>query len=74
MESGLRISDAEITVDIPAGDLARLDRMAARRRVTRDEPIGQAIDALLAQEAWSGGFIQPPRPLIPPGPGAGSRQ
>jgi len=49
-----------VTAHIAGADLARLDHMAARRGTTRDELIAQAIDAMLAQEAWSGGFIAPP--------------
>jgi hypothetical protein len=37
--------------------------MAARRGVERGDLIVQAIDAMLAQEAWSGGFIAPPPPI-----------
>jgi hypothetical protein len=49
-----------VTARITAHDLARLDRMATRRGVEREHLVSMAIDALLAQEAWSGGFIPPP--------------
>jgi hypothetical protein len=56
-----------VTARIRPRDLARLDHMAARRGVDRSDLVVQAIDALLAQEAWSGGFITPPPPMeIPP--------
>jgi hypothetical protein len=56
-----------VTARITAHDLARLDRMAERRGVERNQLISQAIDALLANEAWSGGFIPPPpAATIPP--------
>ena len=56
-----------VTARIRPRDLARLDHMAVRRGVERSDLIVQAIDALLAQEAWSGGFIAPPAPMeIPP--------
>lgn len=58
-----------VTTRIRFEDLARLDQMASRRGVERDVLIAQAIDALLAQEAWSGGFITPPPPLDIPRPG-----
>lgn len=53
----------EVTALIRLSDLARLDHMATRRGVDRSELIVQAIDAMLAQEAWSGGFIEPPPPM-----------
>ena len=49
-----------ISARISAHDVARLDRMATRRGVEREQLIRMAIDELLAQEAWSGGFIPPP--------------
>lgn len=52
-----------VTAHIRQSDLARLDHMAARRGTTRDALVAQAIDAMLAQEAWSGGFIAPPPPM-----------
>ena len=56
-----------VTTHIRHEDLERLDRMAARRGVDRNALIVQAIDALLAQEAWNGGFIAPPPPMnVPP--------
>jgi hypothetical protein len=57
-----------ITARITAHDLARLDRMAARRGVQRSQLVAQAVDALLAQEAWSGGFIPPPPAATVPPP------
>jgi hypothetical protein len=57
-----------VTARITAHDLARLDRMAERRGVERSQLISQAIDALLAQEAWSGGFIPPPPAVTVPPP------
>jgi hypothetical protein len=47
-------------------DLERLDNMTARRGVDRNALIVQAVDALLAQEAWNGGFIAPPAPTNVP--------
>ncbi|MBG7606259.1 MAG: ribbon-helix-helix protein, CopG family [Actinobacteria bacterium] len=55
-----------VTTHIRHGDLERLDNMAARRGVDRNALIVQAIDALLAQEAWNGGFIPPPPPMEVP--------
>jgi hypothetical protein len=56
-----------IVARISADDLDRLNRMAARRGVDRETLVTMAIDALLAQEAWSGGFIPPPPAArIPP--------
>ena len=57
-----------VTARISAHDLERLNRMAARRDVERENLIRMAIDALLAQEAWSGGFIPPPVALSVPPP------
>ena len=47
---------------------ARLDRAAARRGVSREDVITETIDAFLAREIWSGGFIAPPPPIEIPGP------
>ena len=56
-----------VSARISAHDLERLNRMAVRRGVEREKLIRMAIDALLAQEAWSGGFIPPPPSLsVPP--------
>ena len=49
-------------------DLERLDRAAERRAVDREEVVAEAIDAFLAREMWSGGFIAPPPPMEVPGP------
>ena len=55
-----------VTTHIRHEDLKRLDNMAARRGVDRHALIVQAVDALLAQEAWNGGFIAPPEPMNVP--------
>jgi hypothetical protein len=56
-----------VAAQISPADLVRLDHMAERRGVDRSQLVVQAIDALLAQEAWSGGFIPPPPPIgVPP--------
>jgi len=57
--SGDELSEA-VSTRISAHDLDRLNRMAARRGVEREKLVRMAIDALLAQEAWSGGFIPSP--------------
>ena len=57
-----------VMVRVQEPDVARLDVAAARRGVGRDEIIAQAIDAFLAREIWSGGFIAPPPPMEIPGP------
>jgi hypothetical protein len=57
-----------VTARITSHDRARLDQMAERRGVERHLLISQAIDALLAQETWSGGFIPPPPPATVPPP------
>ena len=49
-------------------DLARLEHAAERRGVDCEEVVAQAIDAFLAREMWSGGFIAPPPPMEPPSP------
>jgi hypothetical protein len=48
-------------------DVDRLDQAADRRGVTREAMIAEAIDAFLAREMWSGGFIAPPPPMEVPG-------
>ena len=56
-----------VTATIRAADAARLDLAAERRGVGREEVLAQALDAFLAREMWSGGFIAPPPPMeIPP--------
>ena len=55
-----------VTTHLRPEDLERLDNMAARRGVDHHALIVQAVDALLAQEAWNGGFIPPPAPMIVP--------
>jgi hypothetical protein len=57
-----------VTARLPSGDVERLDIAAARRGIGREEMISQAIDAFLAREVWSGGFIAPPPPMEIPGP------
>ena len=57
-----------VTARIGPQDLARLDRAAARRGIGREDVVSQAIDAFLAREMWSGGFIAPPPPMEIPGP------
>jgi len=56
-----------ISVDLRSADLARLDHAAERRGVSRQAMMAEAIDAFLAREIWSGGFIAPPPPMEPPG-------
>lgn len=50
-----------------SADVERLDHAAARRCIGRDEIVAEAIDAFLAREIWSGGFIAPPPPMEVPG-------
>ena len=57
-----------VTARISGADIERLDIAAARRGIERDELIAQAIDAFLARETWSGGFIAPPPRMEVPGP------
>ena len=61
-------------ISLRPADVDRLDRSAQRRGVTRNEVIGEAIDAFLAREMWSGAYIPPPPrmeiPRFPWGPGA----
>ena len=56
------------TVQISPEEAARLDRAAARRGVRREDVVAEALDAFLAREMWSGGFIAPPPPIEIPGP------
>jgi hypothetical protein len=57
----------EVSARLRPDDVVRLDRAAERRGVGRDEMIAEAIDAFLAREMWSGGFIAPPPPMeVPP--------
>jgi predicted transcriptional regulator len=49
-----------VSAQVPSDYVARLDQMAARRGVDRDALVREAIDALLAQELWSGGFVVDP--------------
>lgn len=46
-------------------DLERLDHAATRRGIERSVVISEAIDAFLAREIWSGGFVSPPKMEIP---------
>ena len=57
-----------VTTRLRPADVARLDQSAARRGIGRDEMVAEAIDAFLAREIWSGGFIAPPPPMEIPGP------
>ena len=57
-----------VSASIRRDDVARLEVAAERRGIERDEVIAQAIDAFLARETWSGGFIAPPPPMEVPGP------
>ena len=56
----------EVTARLRAIDVERLDIAAARRGIARDEMLAQAVDAFLAREIWSGGFIAPPPAMEPP--------
>lgn len=58
----------EVTARISGADVERLEIAATRRGIEREELIAQAIDAFLARETWSGGFIAPPPPMEVPGP------
>ncbi len=69
-----RVTDderVEVCTHIRPADLERLDHMSARRGVPRAELVARAVDALLAQEAWSGGFIPPPVEMQIPRPRRG---
>jgi len=57
-----------VTTRLRSQDVARLDHAAARRGIRRDELVSEAIDAFLAREMWSGGFIAPPPPMEVPAP------
>ena len=65
-----------VTVPVPlrGTELERLDHAADRRGITREEMIAEAVDAFLAREMWSGGFVTPPPMEVPSkfpwGPGA----
>jgi hypothetical protein len=56
-----------ITVRLGDSEVARLDQAADRRGITREAMIAEAVDAFLAREMWSGGFIAPPPPMEVPG-------
>ena len=55
-----------VTARVRPRDLERLDRAAARRGVDREAVVAEAIDAFLAREMWSGGFVTPPPMELPP--------
>ncbi len=57
-----------VTARLRPVDVARLDHAAERRGVDREEMVAQAVDAFLAREMWSGGFIAPPPPMEVPKP------
>lgn len=57
-----------VTASLRPADVERLDIAAARRGIGREELVAEAIDAFLAREMWSGGFIAPPPPMEIPGP------
>jgi hypothetical protein len=54
-----------IPVQLRSADVARLDHAAGRRGITREAMIAEAVDAFLAREMWSGGFIAPPPMEVP---------
>jgi hypothetical protein len=56
-----------ITARLRSSDVARLDHAAHRRGITREAMLAEAVDAFLAREMWSGGFIAPPPPMEVPG-------
>ena len=56
-----------ITVRLRDSEVARLDQAADRRGINREAMIAEAVDAFLAREMWSGGFIAPPPPMEVPG-------
>lgn len=56
---------APVEVRIGADEIDRLDRSAARRGVTREAVIAEAIDAFIAREMWSGGYTAPPPMEVP---------
>ena len=55
-----------VSARLSSAEVARLDHAAGRRGITREEMIAEAIDAFLAREMWSGGFIAPPPPMEVP--------
>ncbi len=57
-----------VSARLRPAEVARLDHAAARRGIGRDEMVAEAIDAFLAREMWSGGFIATPPPMEVPGP------
>jgi hypothetical protein len=61
-------ADTEVVAFLRTADVARLDHAAARRGISRAEMVAEAVDAFLAREMWSGGFIAPPPPMEVPGP------
>ena len=56
-----------VTVRLRTSDVGRLDYAADRRGITREAMLAEAVDAFLAREMWSGGFIAPPPPMEVPG-------
>ena len=58
-----------VTISVPlrSVDVARLEHAADRRGITREQMLAEAVDAFLAREMWSGGFIAPPPPMEVPG-------
>ena len=50
-----------LTVSVRADHLARLDDLAARRGVERNDLLGRAIDGLLACDDLAGGYVGPRR-------------
>lgn len=63
-----------VTAHLRPAEVARLDHAAARRGIGRDEMVAEAIDAFLAREIWSGGFIATPPPMEVPPPYPWRRQ
>lgn len=59
--------DVVLSVPLRPADVTRLDQSADRRGVTREDLIVEAVDAFLAREMWSGGFIPAPPPMEVPG-------
>ena len=56
-----------VSVPLRSADVPRLEHAADRRGITKEEMIAEAVDAFLAREMWSGGFIAPPPPMELPG-------
>jgi hypothetical protein len=56
-----------VTVRLATSDVARLDHAADRRGISREAMLAEAVDAFLAREMWSGGFIAPPPSMEVPG-------